>query len=74
MFQNVLVLQPEFSNARWYLSLLYEEKGDISNAIDQLRKILAVEVNKDNETVLTRLHQLEQGKPTQPKGVDQKPL
>ncbi len=63
--QQVLVLSPEFANAHWYLSLIYEERKDMTNAIDQLNKILAVEANKDNETVKARLTQLEAGQKTE---------
>ncbi len=74
--QNAVLLSPDFANARWYLSLLYEERQDIPNAIDQLQKILGTDANKDNQTVLTKLNELQHGKKTIPpkKILDQKPL
>ena len=72
--QKVLVLQPDFSNANWYLALIYEERKDIPNAISQLQKILSIEANKDNQTVLDKLHQLEAGQIAPVKGINAKPL
>lgn len=74
--QRAVLLSSNFSNARWYLGLLYEERQDISNAIDQMEKILNIEANKDNQTVLTKLYELKNGKKTIPpkKVLDQKPL
>ncbi|HVZ11298.1 MAG TPA: tetratricopeptide repeat protein, partial [Candidatus Paceibacterota bacterium] len=71
--QQVLVLQPDYANAHWYLSLIYQDRGDTTNAIAELQKILNVEENKDNQTVLDRLTQLQQGTATS-KGPDEKPL
>lgn len=71
--QQVLVLQPNYANAHWYLSLIYEQRKDIPNAIAEVQKILSVDANKGNQTVLTRLQQLQSGKPTG-QGVNQKPL
>jgi len=58
------------------LGLLFEERQDIPNAMDQMRKILSVDANKDNQTVLTKLDELQRGKKTIPpkKVLDQKPL
>ena len=74
--QRAVLLSPDFANARWYLALLYEERQDIPNAIDQLQKILSIDANKDNQTVLTKLDELQRGKKTIPpkKVLDQKPL
>jgi len=63
--QQVLVLSPDFANAHWYLSLIYEERKDLPSAIAELNKILSVEANKDNQTVKDRLSQLEAGQKTQ---------
>ncbi|MEK9158156.1 MAG: tetratricopeptide repeat protein, partial [Patescibacteria group bacterium] len=73
-FQKVLVLQPDFANAHWYLGLIYEERKDIPNAIIQMEKILSVDSNKDNETVITKLQQLRAGQTGTGKVIDQKPL
>jgi tetratricopeptide (TPR) repeat protein len=74
--QQVLVLQSSYSNALWYLALIYEERKDIPNAIAQLQKILAIDANKDNQVVLTKLDELQNGKKTIPpkKVLDQKPI
>ena len=74
--QRAILLSPDYANAHWYLALIYEEKGDISGAIEQLNKILNVEVNKDNKVVLGKLDQLKSGKKIipPPKVLDQKPL
>ncbi len=73
-FDRAVVLSPEFANARWYLALLYEERRDLPSAIAQLEKIL--ETNKDNQTVLVKLQELQKGKTEIPPGkiTDQKPL
>ncbi len=74
--QRAVLLSPDFANARWYLGLLYEERQDIPNAIDQMQKILSIDTNKDNQTVLTKLDDLQRGKKSIPpkKVLDQKPL
>jgi len=74
--QRAVLLSPDFANARWYLGLIYEERQDIPNAIDQMQKILSSEANKDNQAVLTKLDELQNGKKTVPpqKVLDQKPL
>ena len=74
--QRAALLSPNFSNARWYLGLLYEEQQNIPAAIEQMQKILAIDANKDNQAVLTKLDQLKNGKKTIPpkKVLDQQPL
>lgn len=74
--QRAVLLSPDFANARWYLGLLYEERQDLPNAIVQMEKILSTEANKDNQTVLTKLDELKNGKKTIPpkRVLDQKPL
>lgn len=74
--QRAVLLSPDFANARWYLGLIYEERQDIPNAIDQMQKILATDANKDNQAVLNKLDELQNGKRTLPpkKVLDQKPL
>ena len=74
--QRAVLLSPNFANARWYLALLYEERLDIPSAIGQLQKILSADANKDNQTVLTKLDELQRGKKTIPpkKVLDQKPI
>ena len=74
--QRAVLLSPDFANARWYLGLLYEERQDVANAIEQMQKILSTDANKDNQVVLTKLDELQNGKRTVPpkKVIDQKPL
>ncbi|HEY4474559.1 MAG TPA: hypothetical protein VJC06_01390 [Candidatus Paceibacterota bacterium] len=74
--QRAVLLSPNFANARWYLGLLYEERQDIPNAIDQMKNILGIDANKDNQIVLTKLDELQRGTKTIPpkKVIDQKPL
>ncbi len=74
--ERAVVLAPDYANARWYLALIYEERGDVDGAIAQLQKILSVDVNKDNTVVMTKLGELEAGKTKTPPGhiLDEQPL
>ena len=73
-WQRAVFLFPNYSNARWYLSLLYEERGDLNSALEQVNEIQ--KLNPDNELVKQRIAQLEAGRRTIPpeKLLDQKPL
>ena len=73
-WQQAVVLFPSYSNARWYLSLVYEERGDLANALKQVEEI--ERFNPDSEMVRERLDKLRSGKRTIPpeKVLDQKPL
>ncbi|PJE51460.1 MAG: hypothetical protein COV29_00535 [Candidatus Yanofskybacteria bacterium CG10_big_fil_rev_8_21_14_0_10_36_16] len=73
-WQQAVSLFPDYSNARWYLSLMYEERGDIENALSQVREI--ERLNPGNELVQQRLQQLEEGRRIIPPGnvLDQEPL
>lgn len=73
-FQQAVFLAPQFSNARWYLSLLLEEKGDIDGALVQLYEIQ--KSNQDNIELQQKIIQLEAGKRAIPPGkvIDSKPL
>lgn len=66
----------DYSNARWYLALMLEEKGQIDLAIQQLEEILKLEVNKGNQIVKDKLAALQSGKREFPPGrvVSKKPL
>ena len=59
--QRAIVLAPDYANARWYLALIYEERGDLTSAVDNLEKILNVEINKDNPVVIKKLEELRSG-------------
>jgi tetratricopeptide (TPR) repeat protein len=73
-WQQAVLLFPNYSNARWYLSLVYEERGDLDGALKQVEEI--EKFNPDNELVRTRLVQLRSGKRIIPpdKVLDQQPL
>jgi tetratricopeptide (TPR) repeat protein len=73
-WQRAVLLFPNYSNARWYLSLAYEEKGDLENALIQAKEI--EKLNPENESVKQRITQLEAGQRTIPpeKVLNQKPL
>ncbi|MBI2063550.1 MAG: tetratricopeptide repeat protein [Candidatus Yanofskybacteria bacterium] len=73
-WQQAVLLFPNYSNARWYLSLVYEERGELAQALEQVREI--EKFNSDNELVKQRLSQLEAGRRTIPpeRVLDKKPL
>ncbi len=66
----------DYSNARWYLALMLEERGLIDQAIGQLKEIVKLDVNKDNPVVLEKIASLEAGKREIPpaKVTSKKPL
>lgn len=74
--RRAVSLFPDYANARWYLSLLHEERKEIDAAISQLEAILSVEINKNNGTVTKKLEELKSGKAKIPpaKVLDQRPL
>lgn len=51
----------DYSNARWYLALMLEERGRIDLAIQQLNEIVKVGVNKDNPILFQKIADLEAG-------------
>ncbi len=73
-WQQAVILFPNYSNARWYLSLVYEERGDLENALKQVEEI--EKLNPNNELVQQRLAQLRAGQRTIPPGkvLDKQPL
>lgn len=59
LLEAVVKVAPNYSNARWYLAAMYEEKGDAENldkAITQVEKV--AELNKDNEDIAKKLEDL----------------
>ena len=74
--QRAVVLAPDYADARWYLALIEEERGNLDTAIEQLERILSIAVNKDNPIVMTKLDELRSGKKSIPpkKVLDQEPL
>lgn len=73
-WERAVFLFPNYSNARWYLSLILEERGNLDGALAQVREI--ERLNPDNDLVKQRLTQLEAGKRNIPpeKVLDQQPL
>jgi tetratricopeptide (TPR) repeat protein len=72
--RRAVLLSPTYANARWYLALLLEEKGDLDGALEQLREIQ--KDNMDNEVLKQKIAQLEAGRQAIPPGdvIDEKPL
>ncbi|MDO8495424.1 MAG: tetratricopeptide repeat protein [bacterium] len=60
--ERAVTLFKDYANARWYLALMLEEKGDVDGAIAQLQEIVRTEVNKENTVVQQKLAALEAGK------------
>lgn len=58
-FEKAIEIAPSFSNARWYLSYVYEQNGDFDAAIVQVEEIK--KLNPGNTTVEDRLTQLQSG-------------
>jgi tetratricopeptide (TPR) repeat protein len=57
MFEQIILVSPDYANARWYLSAMYEEKGKLDQALEQAKKVQ--EGNKDNQDVAKRIAYLE---------------
>ena len=73
-WQQAVTLFPDYSNARWYLSLVLEERGDLAGALAQVREV--ERLNPDIEMVRQRVEQLQSGIRLIPPGqvLDQQPL
>lgn len=50
-------LRPDFSNARWFLSQIYEGEGEVKKAIEQIEQIIIL--NPENPLAKDRLDQLQ---------------
>ncbi|MDD5726392.1 MAG: tetratricopeptide repeat protein [Patescibacteria group bacterium] len=57
MFEQIITLTPDYANARWFLSALYEEKGRLDDALAQVMKVQ--DTNKDNTDVAQRISYLQ---------------
>lgn len=57
--QRAIAIFPNFSNARWYLALFFEERGQLNDALDQLYKIR--EFNPDSQILENKISELEKG-------------
>lgn len=62
--QRAILIFPNFSNARWYLALLFEENGNLDASLDQLYRIR--ELNPDNKILEDKIKGLRAGKRSLP--------
>ena len=58
--ERAISIFPDFSNARWYLALFYEERGELDAALGQLYRV--EKLNPENEVLKQKIGQLEAGK------------
>ncbi len=61
-WERAVVFFPDYSNAHWYLSLAYEERGDqasLEKALSEAK--IVAKLNPDNQMVKDRIDKLEQG-------------
>lgn len=72
--QRAVLLAPQFANARWYLALLLEEKGNIDGALAQLTEIQ--KNNPENAVLRQKIEQLQAGQRSIPPAqvIDSRPL
>ncbi len=59
--ERTILLDPNYSNARYFLGLIYDRQGDKAKAIEQFGKIS--QLNPDNQDIKTILSNLKAGKP-----------
>lgn len=57
LFEQIVAMAPEYANARWFLSALYEEKSELDKALEQVLKVQ--ETNNDNQDVANRINYLQ---------------
>ncbi len=57
LFERIVAFAPEYANARWYLSAIYEEIGEYNKALEQVKKV--AETNKEVQIVNDRITYLE---------------
>lgn len=71
---RTVLLAPQYANARWYLGLLLEEKGDIKGALEQFREIL--KNNPENKDLQSKIDLLASGQApaVSPSPIDTKPI
>jgi tetratricopeptide (TPR) repeat protein len=60
LFEQIVAVVPTYANARWFLSVIYEEKGLYDQAIAQVQAVKAT--NPGNTSVDQRLATLEKEK------------
>ncbi|MFZ6015543.1 MAG: tetratricopeptide repeat protein [Patescibacteria group bacterium] len=56
-FEKIVQIAPQYANARWYLSAIYEEQGRLAEALEQVRII--EQTNADNPNVSERIAYLQ---------------
>lgn len=56
VFEQIVAFDPSYSNARWYLSSIYEERGRYNDAVAQVQKVK--DLNPGNQVVDQRLEHL----------------
>ena len=59
LLEQIVTLRPEYSNALWYLSAVYEIQGDMEKAAEMATRV--AELNPGNELVEDRLRALDAG-------------
>lgn len=59
ILEHVVDIAPSYSNARWYLSSIYEKQGKKDKAIEQITKVM--ELNPGNSIVKSRFETLKSG-------------
>jgi len=59
LLEQIVTIKPEYSNALWYLSAVYEIQGDMAKAIEMAQRV--AELNPGNELVQKRLQALGAG-------------
>lgn len=62
VFESVLNLSPDYSNARWFLASVYELQGNPQKALEQVEKV--ANLNPDNQLVAKRLERMRAGEIT----------
>lgn len=73
--ERAVRIAPNFSNARWFLSAVYEQKGEYDKAIDQVNEV--AKYNENNDLITQRLARLNEEKITAeapPDAVETTPL
>jgi tetratricopeptide (TPR) repeat protein len=71
-FLRAVTLDSNFSNARYFLGLLYDQEGDKNSALEQFEKIS--ELNPDNEEIKQIIANLKAGKSAGVKFPEEIPL
>ncbi len=68
-FERAILLDENYANARYFLSLVYDKLGNKTAAIEHMEKV--AKLNPDNQDVKTALENLRAGKPAVPEAPQQ---